>query len=302
MVLSQQNRPPGEVPGDPGIGTTTEATSGIAITDSYDSAADRVLVVLEWFARAPTGRRSLRQIAAETGLTKSTVHRVTGVLVRRGWLRQDGAETFMLASQAVRLGTVALSGLDGMEVLRRSAAELRDQTGETAFITALDGRDLVILDKYESPSPIRLHGQVGSRSPAHANAAGKALLALLPEEALDAYLATPLETLTAATIRDPDALREELVLIRSRGFAVTDGEAVEGAASIGAAVLDARGQPFAGLSVAGPRDRVRCADTRATDLVVAAALRASASMGAPFRAWLGELNPNGGPPPARSAS
>jgi DNA-binding IclR family transcriptional regulator len=60
--------------------------------------------------------------------------------------------------------------------------------------------------------------------PLHATSTGKAFLAALPGEELDALLRAPLERFTATTITDPGDLRTELEAVRERGYAVSRGE------------------------------------------------------------------------------
>ncbi len=244
------------------------------------TTVERALQILEWLAERENGRQSIRTIASATGLTKTTVHRVLESLARRGWVDQDTDGTYSLGSRALRVGSAVLRQIDAVTVIRPIAVRLRDETQETAFITVLDDDMLVIVDKFESPSPIRYARPVGSRGPVHANAAGKALVARLPEAELAAYLARPLAAATPRTITDPDALRRELALVRERGYGTADEESIEGVMSAGAAVIDHTGQAVAGLSVSGPRERFHCHLDAIIAGVVAAARDASWHLGA----------------------
>jgi hypothetical protein len=77
----------------------------------------------------------------------------------------------------------------------------------------------------------------------------KKALAALPERERDEYLATgPFPALTDRTIIQPAALRGELVLVRSQGHAVDDGEIAEGLHCIAAPIRTPDGRVLAAIS------------------------------------------------------
>ena len=99
--------------------------------------------------------------------------------------------------------------------------------------------------------------QLGHPYPLHAGASSKAFLAHLPEAFVDDYLSRPLEPLGSLTITDPGALRKDLALVRSRGYASSLGERQEGAGSVAAPVFGHKSDPVAVISVCGPVERFR---------------------------------------------
>src|SRR5690606_3592173 len=65
----------------------------------------------------------------------------------------------------------------------------------------------------------------GTQLEAYCSGLGKVLLAYLPEPERERYLADgPFVRLTPNTIIEPDELRRELAHIRTRGYAIDDGE------------------------------------------------------------------------------
>ena len=76
----------------------------------------------------------------------------------------------------------------------------------------------------------------------HAVSSGLVFLALLPAAIRDAYLGRDLETFTARTLTDPDALRERLARVQADGYAWVHEEFAEGLNSVAAAVADASGE------------------------------------------------------------
>src|SRR5205823_6591133 len=98
---------------------------------------------------------------------------------------------------------------------------------------------------------------LGSRVPIHCCAPGKAILAFLPDDALDAVLAAiKFEKHTERTITSRRALLVELERIRACGYALDRGEHFDGIHCVAAPMLDRHGQTIAALTIAGPATRI----------------------------------------------
>ena len=133
--------------------------------------------------------------------------------------------------------------------------ELRNRSGETVQVAVLDGREVVYVERLDSPHTLRLFLEVGRRNSAHSTGCGKALLAFLPRTsstgcAMEAGAKTP------HTITDQRALRAELDAGRARGYADNRHESEVGVVSVAAPIRGGGGQVIAALSMAGPADRI----------------------------------------------
>jgi DNA-binding IclR family transcriptional regulator len=158
--------------------------------------------------------------------------------------------------------------------------ELVEATRETSTLSIRSGWTRVYIDQETPPTDIRMSVQLGHPYPLHAGSSSKALLAFLDPEEQEAYLATgPLERRTASTITDPETLREELRLVRERGYARSLGERQDDAASVAAPVLDHRGRPIAAVSVCGPLKRFEPKIDDAASALLDAVRRLSGLMG-----------------------
>jgi DNA-binding IclR family transcriptional regulator len=98
---------------------------------------------------------------------------------------------------------------------------------------------------------------LGHTVPLHATSTGKAFLAALPADELDALLRTRLERFTDTTITDARPLRAELDGVRARGYAVSHGELEPALWGVSATARDAARRPAAIVSVWGADARVR---------------------------------------------
>src|SRR5690606_37599411 len=98
---------------------------------------------------------------------------------------------------------------------------------------------------------------IGSLLPAYPTSMGRALLADLPDEELDAYIAgTQFEQLTARTPADRDEHRAIIEKVRGDGDGLADPQHQEGATSIAAATTNEDGRVVAAMNVSCHASRV----------------------------------------------
>ncbi len=220
---------------------------------------DRALDVLEALA----GGRELgvSEVAARTGLVVSTAHRLLGGLADRGYVAQNRANgRYALGYKVVELA----AGLQARTASLRAAARpeleaLQAATGETINLVILDGDRVVYVDQVEGSHSVRMFTELGSSALAHTTGSGKAMLAHLPPASISRLyppVREPLEKLTDHTLTTLDALRDDFVRIRHRGYALDSEEHEEGVTCVATAVFDAAGRACGALSVSGPTARI----------------------------------------------
>jgi IclR family acetate operon transcriptional repressor len=218
----------------------------------------RGLDVLELFAsHAPA--MTQKEIASRLGLPGPTVHRLTRLLLERGYLVRDSdGRRLRLGLGLVRLLPAVLSGLRLPDVARERLRALAEETGETASLAVLHGGDVVYLVSESGGNLLTLRAGVGLHLPSHSTALGKCLLAQLPDaEARRAAGREPYPALTARTLTSWEELRKSLEEVRRTGVALSHGEYELG--------LDALAVPVAWSDGAGPvAINVSLPSTRAT--------------------------------------
>ena len=216
------------------------------------------------------------ELARELDLSTSSTHRLLRTLAEEHLVEQDPATGRYRLGLAVYDLVAATTEFDLTHAVLPPMTVLRHRTGETVQCGVLDGREVVYVERLESPRTLRMFVDVGRRNHAHATGTGKVLLAWLPPERLERVLrGWDLPAMTERTITDPDELRAELEQVRARGWSTNDGESEPGATSVGAPVRDRSGATIAALSVAGPTDRMRADLDQITRAVVEAAALAS---------------------------
>jgi DNA-binding IclR family transcriptional regulator len=210
--------------------------------------AFRILEILA--ADAPRG---VTEIADELGLKKSSVSRLLKALAELGYAEQSAQRgQYRMSPRIVVLAQRYLEDDRLVKAAQPILHELALAVRASAHLAVLAGGDLVIVAKEPSPERIQVTTRVGGRTPLHASALGKILLADLPEKKRAALVGDPLVKYTDKTITDPCRLQEVLDEVREQGFALESEEEHPGVGCIGAPVLSADGHWIAAISVAGP--------------------------------------------------
>lgn len=213
---------------------------------------DKAFAILMSVADGP---KTVVQLSEELGLNWNTTYRIVRNLEDKSVLRALDGKRFAINLQVFQLGN-QLREAELIDVARSSLIALAAETEESAFLSIRQGLRVTVIDRIESPHPLRLSSRVGSSRPLHAGAMGKLLLAFAPPEVLEQLLRTPLERMTPNTIIDPNALRREIETIRQDGVALTFEENTPGSSAVAAPVHDSGGSVVAALSIGGPTERV----------------------------------------------
>ncbi|MEV6230063.1 IclR family transcriptional regulator [Saccharopolyspora shandongensis] len=229
------------------------------ITGGRMSATNSVVSafrVLESVAQMqPVG---LSELSRAVGLPKSSVQRALLTLHEIGWLRPTSTQPtrWSLTYRAFSVGSQARDH----QLLRETALpflnDLQLMTTETIHLAAPDGRELVLIERLDTPHPLRAFLPLGSRIPLHASATGLAFLSASSQEFIADYLAGQLAPQTDQTITDPDTLRETIEEVRLRGYSVNQEGLSKGITAVGAAIVNAQGEPIGSVSVSGPSIRM----------------------------------------------
>lgn len=214
-------------------------------------SVERIFQLIEHLAAHPTGV-SLQRLAEETGLAKSTVHRLLASLVGLGYVVQDEENGhYRLTLKMFELSSGIVDSMDIMGVAKAHLERLSQRTGEAVHLVIRDGRDIVYIYKTESgpmrmSSPCRpaqstvLHGRWQGDS---GDAAG--------DELEDIWTHSNVQKLTDKTITDLEELRSQLVEVRANGYAIDDEENELGVRCVAVAIPGADGRAESAFSISG---------------------------------------------------
>lgn len=247
------------------------------------SALQNGLAVLDMFTRS--GQIvTVAEIARELDIHKSTASRIAAMLTASGYLRLSRTgRGYELGARIARLGQLTAGDADIAEVALPHLRALAEKTGETCHLGVLDGPDAVTIAVAEGTHSMRMHAQVGKRSPAYLTAMGKSLLAPHEPESIERRFSDVVfHAPTSHAVRDVEELVTQLETVRERGYAIDDEELEIGLRCVSAPVVDDRGDVVASVTASCAASRVSAARIHqlAAD-VIRCAGEISAAIGAP---------------------
>jgi DNA-binding IclR family transcriptional regulator len=259
--------------------TSSAASGGKEPGPSQVQSVDRAIAIL--FLLAQRGGAGVTEVAAELGVHKSTAFRLIGALENGTLIDQDGERgKYRLGRGILRLAAATAGRLELQTESRSACRKLAAELGEAVNLAILDSDEATnILQEYGTSS-ITGRNWIGQRTPLHATASGKVLLAHMDAVALKEILATKLHRYTPQTVTEPTSLEAELARVRERGWACTAEEFEIGLNALAAPVHDATGEVVAAVGVSGPSYRLTAESFPAVAAqLVAAAREISARLG-----------------------
>jgi IclR family transcriptional regulator, pca regulon regulatory protein len=217
-------------------------------SDQYVQSLARGLAVIRAFdSEHPV--MTLTEVAARTGLTRATARRFLHTLVELHYVRTDG-KTFELTAKVLQLGYAYLSGLSLPQLAQPHLEELSLKLGESTSAAVLDGTEIAYIARVTTRRIMNVGITVGTRFPAYATSMGRVLLAALPPDRLEAYLAAAeIKPLTQQALGTVPELVAVLDAVRAQGWCLLDQELELGLMSVAAPVYDGPTKVVAAVNV-----------------------------------------------------
>ncbi|MBC2651632.1 IclR family transcriptional regulator [Novosphingobium flavum] len=215
-------------------------------------SAMRTLDIIE-FVVGRTEPVQAQEVATALGIPMSSMSYLLSTLCDRDYLVRDGRR-YSPGPGLLRLRTpeTALSLEARLAPMIRA---VRTELDETVSLFGLDGWEARVLVTEASGQSLRYAIEPGARRPLHALAGGKALLSLLPDDALARYFReSARDRFTTHTLVDEADLRAEIDRVRTSGFAEAREESQSGICSL-ARPIALPGQPICAVSIAVPAVR-----------------------------------------------
>jgi DNA-binding IclR family transcriptional regulator len=216
---------------------------------------DKALDLIELLAEH--GSLNLLELTDLLDQPKSSTYRIVLTLENRGFISRDdengkyclGYKQLMLTRGMLERNTLRSAALHEMK-------KLSEKYGDTINLGVLLEGEVLYVEILESTQPLRMTDTVGSKSPFHATAMGKAMTAFLPEEKVKELITRQgLPALTKNTIVSVEQLQLKLQQVRKQGFALDDQEIVEGARCLAAPIFNMYGNVEGAVSMSGAMHR-----------------------------------------------
>lgn len=216
-----------------------------------DGVIDKAFKALRAFT-VPGEQLTLSQLIAETGLPRSTAHRLLVQLERVGALERTQVG-WRIGVGMFELGQLVASQRDLRERALPYMHDLQTATRGTIHLAILDGADILYVEVISGRRRFTCPSRRGGRVPAHCTALGKVLIAFGDRAAPE--LPGELPARTPRTIVDPDGFADAVDRTRRTGIAYDNEEAQVGLRCIAGPVFGARPRvAAAALSVSLPAD------------------------------------------------
>jgi IclR family acetate operon transcriptional repressor len=229
---------------------------GVAETPSVRSL-DRGLTILEAVAksREPVRIGKLRELL---GINRSIVFRLTNTLRRRGFLSSPNSRNEYVVGPSIWRLFQNYDWNSLISFCRPHLKQLAADTGETAHLAVREGRMALFIGHEKARNQIiAVSGWTGEFMPLYCTAHGKALLADCGAAELKAILRPgPLEVHSANTISSIAELAQACAVVKSKGYAIDEGEFLEELRCVGAPVRDKEGVIIAAVVLSAPVARM----------------------------------------------
>jgi IclR family transcriptional regulator, KDG regulon repressor len=217
--------------------------------------------------------QSVSDMASELSIPKSTAYDLLNAMLHEGLVTPADGTRFALGHRLHELGSGYRAQVDILREGSRVVRALRDLTGETVQLSAMEGPLMHVLLKEEGFRAVRIISNTGSRVPVNWAAAGRLLVSDLDDDALRQLLtATVTVSPTGKAETNVDRLVLQIRAARKAGHAFEIGETNEHAGCVAAPVLDGANQVIASLSLAAPEQRLNSPDRG----ILVAAVRSAA--------------------------
>lgn len=232
--------------------------------------------LMEALLEGPVGATGL---AATLEVSKATAFRLARTLQAEGYVVQLEDSRYALGPRCLMLASWAFGRIDIRRELRWAEEELHEQTGETAFITVLAGRECVCIDSIPSKRVSAVSpATVGEVYPVHASSSGLAFMAADPPF-MELFLQHELAPASSRTLTDPQAVRDAVAGVQRQGYSLSHSYWRDGVFAASAVVHDATGRAIAALGVMMAETDRAISDRAIGEMLTDVASRASMRLG-----------------------
>ena len=244
------------VPAAPVVLTPSSSLDEFAGDPNFMTSLARGLLVIQSFT-PQTPHMTISQLSVKTGLSRAAVRRCLYTLTKLGFAGVEDGSRYALRPRMLTLSNTysASNSLStaAQPILERMSTALH----ESFSVATLDGDDIVYIARSTVSRVMSDDLHIGSRLPAYCTSMGRVLLAFLPNEQLETYLARVVLTQhTPRTVSSVDKLRLALRNVRRHGYALVDQEYEVGLRSLAVPVYSPSGRVSATINLSGSAPRI----------------------------------------------
>lgn len=212
---------------------------------------DRTVGVIKLLGTFGEQGARMSEIAESLGLKTSTAHRIATALERHGLIeREHATKRYRLGLALFALGATAADGTGLRKLCRPALLRLAGETGDTVFLMARSGLNVVCVDRQEGAYVLdSLTGHIGGQIPMGVGPASEAILAFLPEDEAEAIIDANAPLYARYHDLSADKIRSRLPQIRAQHYALDDGELVAGISALAVPILPPKRDAVASIAI-----------------------------------------------------
>lgn len=225
-------------------------------SDIFVESFARGLSVIRSFSEGREAQ-SLADIAKSCDISRATARRLIHTLINLGYARASGRD-FFLTARILELGYSYISSGNLWNMAQPYLETAASKSGVSCSIAVLDDDDIIYVARASPQQWMRRVITIGSRAPAHAISMGRILMAEMNDDMLRGFISNmDLEKFTSFTVTDPDALFEQIVKDRARGWSLVDREYDTGISGIAMPIRNRAGVAIAGINLSIQPDQAQ---------------------------------------------
>ena len=224
---------------------------------SGTQSIERALTLLREIAAHNRAGSRLLDLATRTGLQRPTVHRMLKCLAAESMVQQNPeTHRYFLGPMVFELGLTAAPRFNLREICHPALTRIAEATNDTVFLTQRSGLDSVCIDRHEGTFPIKTFTlEIGMRRPLGVGTGSLAILAALQEDQIRQIVAANAPRLPEYGLSQT-SLMTQVKNAQRHGYAVREAPTLAGVRSIGQALHNQSGIPFAALSISAISSRM----------------------------------------------
>jgi IclR family transcriptional regulator, pca regulon regulatory protein len=244
------------VPAVPAPPTPSAQIDAFTGDPDFMTSLARGLAVIQAFSQKKR-QLTISQVSAKTGFSRAAVRRCLYTLAKLGFAGSDDNRHFYLRPRVLALGHSYISSMPLATAAQPILEHFSRLMHESCSIATLDGLDIVYVARANVTRIMAIDLGVGSRLPAFCTSMGRVLLAHLPPDELESFLARiPFTRYTERTIVTVDKLRPVLRLVLRNGYSIVDQELELGLRSMAVPIQNPSGEVVAAVNVGAHAQRV----------------------------------------------
>lgn len=222
--------------------------------DRIIKSSETMFTIIEYIQQSDDP--SVSEIADALGLSKGAVYKHLATLKKHGFVT-DSKGTYQIGLRFLEIGRREQRERTLYRVSKPIIDDVAEKTGELVWCVIEENGLGVFLYGSQGEHAVKTDAIPGRRMHMHYLSGGKAMLAHMSEREVQQIIERyGLAEKTENTITSEQELREDLDLIRERGYAVDFEESVYGLHTVSAPILSKDRDPEAAVIIAGAATRM----------------------------------------------